>query len=64
MLNYQSLAFHDIVYVRQVLGRRSAPEFEDWLQRMGVADATGHLMEESAAAIAPATALIAAMEAQ
>jgi ethanolamine ammonia-lyase large subunit len=64
MLNYQSLAFHDIVYVRQVLGRRSAPEFEDWLQRMGVSDADGHLVEKPSAAIAPATALIEAMEAQ
>src|SRR5467141_74668 len=33
MLNYQSLAFHDILYVRQTLGRRCAPEFEDWLRR-------------------------------
>jgi ethanolamine ammonia-lyase large subunit len=64
MLNYQSLAFHDILYVRQTLGRRCAPEFEDWLQRMGLADADGRLLEKSAAeAIAPAMALIEAMEA-
>ena len=64
MLNYQSLAFHDILYVRQTLGRRCAPEFEDWLQRMGLADAGGHPLEKAASgAIGPAIALIEAMEA-
>ena len=64
MLNYQSLAFHDILYVRQTLGRRCAPEFEGWLQRMGLADPDGRLLEKAAsAAIAPAMALIQAMEA-
>jgi ethanolamine ammonia-lyase large subunit len=64
MLNYQSLAFHDILYVRQTLGRRCAPEFEDWLQRMGLADADGRLLEKAASgAIGPAIGLIEAMEA-
>jgi ethanolamine ammonia-lyase large subunit len=64
MLNYQSLAFHDILYVRQTLGRRCAPEFEGWLQRMGLADPDGRLLEKAASgAIAPAMALIEAMEA-
>jgi ethanolamine ammonia-lyase large subunit len=36
MLNYQSTSFHDALYVRQVLGLRPAPEFEAWLERMGV----------------------------
>jgi len=36
MLNYQSTSFHDALYVRQVLGLRPAPEFEDWLARMGI----------------------------
>jgi ethanolamine ammonia-lyase large subunit len=36
MLNYQSTSFHDALYLRQVLGLRPAPEFEDWLARMGV----------------------------
>jgi ethanolamine ammonia-lyase large subunit len=31
MLNYQSTSFHDALYVRQVLGLRPAPEFEQWL---------------------------------
>ena len=36
MLNYQSTSFHDALYVRQVLGLRPAPEFEAWLEKMGV----------------------------
>ncbi len=36
MLNYQSTSFHDALYVRRVLGLRPAPEFEAWLQRIGV----------------------------
>jgi ethanolamine ammonia-lyase large subunit len=38
MLNYQSTSFHDINYLRQTLGLRPAPEFEAWLQRMGIVD--------------------------
>ena len=33
MLNYQSTSFHDVQYLRQVLGLRPAPEFEAWLER-------------------------------
>jgi len=40
MLSYQSTSFHDALYVRGVLGRRPAPEFEAWLARMGLAGAT------------------------
>lgn len=36
MLNYQSTSFHDSHYLRQTLGLRPAPEFEAWLERMGV----------------------------
>ncbi|MGE0107998.1 MAG: ethanolamine ammonia-lyase subunit EutB, partial [Thiomonas sp.] len=43
MLGYQSTSFHDALYVRQVLGKRRAPEFEAWLQRMDLADAQGQL---------------------
>ncbi|HRE27651.1 MAG TPA: ethanolamine ammonia-lyase subunit EutB, partial [Anaerolineales bacterium] len=31
MLSYQSTSFHDVLYLRQVLGLRPAPEFEAWL---------------------------------
>ena len=62
MLNYQSLAFHDILYARQTLGRRCAPEFENWLQRTGLADMDGLLLEKAApGTIGPAIALIEAM---
>jgi ethanolamine ammonia-lyase large subunit len=36
MLNYQTMAFHDIATIRQTLGLRPAPEFEAWLERKGV----------------------------
>jgi ethanolamine ammonia-lyase large subunit len=36
MLNYQTTSFHDALYVREVLGLRPAPEFEDWLRRMQI----------------------------
>jgi len=39
MLNYQSTSFHDALYVRDLFGLRRAPEFDDWLQRTGLADA-------------------------
>jgi ethanolamine ammonia-lyase large subunit len=48
MLNYQSTSFHDALYLRQVLGLRRAPEFEDWLERMGLADAQGRLLPSNA----------------
>ncbi len=36
MLNYQSTSFHDALVLRDLLGLRAAPEFEAWLQKMGV----------------------------
>src|SRR5262245_25884525 len=36
MLNYQSTSFHDALYVRRVLGLKPAPEFEEWLEKVGV----------------------------
>ena len=38
MLAYQSTSFHDALYLRRVLGLRPAPEFEEWLNRMGIFD--------------------------
>jgi ethanolamine ammonia-lyase large subunit len=48
MLNYQSTSFHDALYLREVLGLRPAPEFEAWLQRMGMLDGAGRLLPPSA----------------
>jgi ethanolamine ammonia-lyase large subunit len=49
MLNYQSLSFHDIAYLRNTFGLRAAPEFEAWLNRMGIVDAQGLLADGGAA---------------
>ena len=46
MLNYQSLSFHDIAYLRASFGLRAAPEFEAWLERMGVVSDAGQLLED------------------
>ncbi len=47
MLNYQSTSFHDALYVREALGLRRAPEFEGWLERMGLADENGRLVGQA-----------------
>jgi len=44
MLHYQSTSFHDALYLRRLLGLRPAPEFEAWLQRMGIVDVAGRLV--------------------
>ena len=41
MLNYQTTSFHDALYLRKTLGLRPTPEFEAWLQTMGIAQAAG-----------------------
>jgi len=48
MLGYQSTSFHDQLYVREVLGLKRAPEFQEWLNRMQVTDDTGHLLPQTA----------------
>jgi len=50
MLGYQSLSFHDALYARQVLGLRPAPEFEDWMRRLGMVDDAGRVLPVDAAA--------------
>lgn len=44
MLNYQSLSFHDILTLRNMLGARPAPEFAAWLERMGLYDSLTNYM--------------------
>ena len=41
MLNYQSTSFHDALVLRDLLGLKRAPEFEVWLERMGLVDSAG-----------------------
>lgn len=36
MLNYQTTSFHDNAQLREIYGLRPAPEFEAWLERMGL----------------------------
>jgi ethanolamine ammonia-lyase large subunit len=43
MLNYQSLSYHDILYLRSTFGVRAAPEFEDWLEKMDFVDRAGRM---------------------
>jgi ethanolamine ammonia-lyase large subunit len=43
MLNYQSLAYHDILYLRSTFGARPAPEFEAWLEKMDMLDQAGRM---------------------
>ena len=47
MLNYQSTSFHDALYLRQVLGLRPAPEFEQWLQHHRIFSAANRLQPRS-----------------
>lgn len=36
MLSYQSSAYHDIANLRQALGLRPLPEFEAWMEDIGL----------------------------
>jgi ethanolamine ammonia-lyase large subunit len=45
MLNYQSASFHDMLYLRSQLQVRAAPEFEAWLERMEMTDASGRIRQ-------------------
>jgi ethanolamine ammonia-lyase large subunit len=38
MLGYQSTSFHDALAMRELFGKRPAPEFEAWLARQGLMD--------------------------
>jgi len=44
MLGYQSLAFHDALYVRQALNLKPTPEFQAWLAGLGMADDAGRVL--------------------
>lgn len=43
MLNYQSSSFHDANYLRETLRLRPAPEFDDWLKKVGIFGENGKL---------------------
>ncbi|WP_262061280.1 ethanolamine ammonia-lyase subunit EutB [Streptomyces sp. STR69] len=50
MLNYQSASYHDALYLREVLGLRPAPEFEAWLDSIGLLGEGGEIRDVSATA--------------
>jgi ethanolamine ammonia-lyase large subunit len=58
MLNYQSLSFQDVLYIRSLLGLKRAPEFEAWLVRMQILDGSGRftLSGDALARMLPAAA--------
>jgi ethanolamine ammonia-lyase large subunit len=64
MLSYQSSSFHDALYLRRALGKRPAPEFAEWLERVGLADRDGNVISpgieagELPALMAPVLALL------
>jgi ethanolamine ammonia-lyase large subunit len=43
MLGYQSTSFHDALAMRELLGRRPAPEFEAWLGQQDLLDIKGRV---------------------
>jgi ethanolamine ammonia-lyase large subunit len=47
MLGYQSTSFHDALAMRDLFGRRPAPEFEAWLGRQGLIDAADRIRPKS-----------------
>ena len=58
MLAYQSTSFHDALYLRRVLGLRPAPEFEEWLERMGIFDGHNRLNRGSSPRLLSAATLL------
>ena len=49
MLAYQSSSFHDALYLRQVLNLKPSPEFERWLNDMGIFDGYNRLAKDNKA---------------
>src|SRR5699024_11917551 len=47
MLNYQSLGYHDIQTLRELLNVKTIKEYDDWLNKMDVQDETGRLTKKA-----------------
>ena len=43
MLQYQSTSYNDAAYLRKVFNKKVAPEFERWLEKMGIQNKNGEL---------------------
>jgi ethanolamine ammonia-lyase large subunit len=61
MLNYQSTSFHDALFLRRTLGLKRAPEFERWLQSIGLTDPNGELLHGSGRALVDGITSLAAL---
>jgi ethanolamine ammonia-lyase large subunit len=61
MLNYQSTSFHDVLFARETLNLKRAPEFEAWLRRMAITDATGRLRPPAGGALESEMAALKAL---
>jgi ethanolamine ammonia-lyase large subunit len=51
MLGYQSTSFHDALAMRDLFGRRPAPEFEAWLMQQGLIDSAGRIRSPESPAL-------------
>ncbi|WP_226016978.1 ethanolamine ammonia-lyase subunit EutB [Novosphingobium sp. FKTRR1] len=60
MLSYQSLSNHDALTLRAMMGVRPAPEFEAWLDRMGMLDAAGGIRALASGTVPPLARLVGA----
>jgi len=56
MLNYQSTSYHDVRFLQTTLGLRPAPEFEAWLERVGITDQDRRLVRDGHTLLMPAVA--------
>jgi ethanolamine ammonia-lyase large subunit len=57
MLGYQSLSFHDVFSLRQTLGLRAAPEFEEWWSSLGRGSRDGAALVDALTASSPSPLL-------
>jgi ethanolamine ammonia-lyase large subunit len=46
MLNYQSTSYHDVRFLQSTLGLRPAPEFELWLEQVGITEGERRLARD------------------
>ena len=51
MLGYQSTSFHDALAMREIFGKRPAPEFDAWLAAQGLLDGSGRIRPPSQQAL-------------
>jgi len=59
MLHYQSTSYHDVLYLRELLGLKAAPEFQDWLSKIGLLNEAGNVRSQL-----PSQSMMALLEGQ